>query len=540
MRAIHAVLGLMVTLTMAAQEPQRMPEIVIPAQPVETEAPPPVDQLPERELPVFTGRDVSANALVDGTAGEVILNGSATPWPATVAGVVLRTVNPGYPDIVSRLGASNGFFRILDQNNSQIFLVSALGQVGIGTTPSQMLHVSRNQDAATAILVNNNNAGTSAAAALRSLRFSAGATTMAQISAVGSGSTGVAGGANALQLWNHMSAPMVFGTADVERMRILANGNVSVGTTSDYGRFGIHDARDGGFGFRPLKETVVEANGVQFDHGIAVSTLQTVNAGVQNDGGAIGTYTAAFRRGTGRSWRAIALQAAVGVENGHTGTMSQAIGVLIDVVQNTGVVDAGYGMIINDIVASTGFGIYQSGVDDLNYFGGKVGIGTPSPSYSLHVVGSGRVTGDFTVDGNIAAKFQDLAEWVPATEDLAPGTVVVLDPNVSNQVMPSSRPYDTTVAGVVSIQPGIILGEAGAMKEQIATTGRVKVRVDATAGPIRIGDLLVSSTKPGMAMKSEAVDIAGIAMHRPGTLIGKALEPLEGGVGEILVLLSLQ
>jgi len=29
-------------------------------------------------------------------------------------------------------------------------------------------------------------------------------------------------------------------------------------------------------------------------------------------------------------------------------------------------------------------------------------------------------------------------------------------------------------------------------------------------------------------------------MHRPGTLIGKALEPLEKGQGEILVLLSLQ
>jgi hypothetical protein len=29
-------------------------------------------------------------------------------------------------------------------------------------------------------------------------------------------------------------------------------------------------------------------------------------------------------------------------------------------------------------------------------------------------------------------------------------------------------------------------------------------------------------------------------MHRPGTLIGKALEPLSEGEGEILVLLSLQ
>jgi hypothetical protein len=74
----------------------------------------------------------------------------------------------------------------------------------------------------------------------------------------------------------------------------------------------------------------------------------------------------------------------------------------------------------------------------------------------------------------------------------------------------------------------------------VATTGRVRVKVDATRGPIRVGDLLVTSDKEGVAMKSEPVDLGGIKMHRPGTIIGKALEPLDNGVGEILVLLSLQ
>jgi hypothetical protein len=540
MRAMQAVLALAITISMTAQEARQMPEIVIPPLPVEVEAPPPVDPIPERELPLFTGRDVSTNSLVDGTAGEVILNGTAAPWPSTVAGVVLRTVNPGYPDIVARLGGSLGYFRILDQNNVQLFLVKADGSVGIGTTPAQTLHLSRNQDAATAILVNNNNAGTTSAPALRSLRFSAGATTMAQITSVGSASTGVAGGANALQLWNHMSAPTVFGTADAERMRILANGNITVGSTADYGRLGVYDNRDAGYAFRSIKETVIEGNAVQFEHAAIASTVETVNTAVQNDGAAVGTYTSAYRQGSGRSWRVIGLQSAAGIVQGHDGSVSQAIGFLIGIGKGSGVIDAGYGVLIEDIDATAGFGVYQSGANDSNFFAGKIGVGTTAPTHSLHVVGSGRVTGDFTVEGNIAARFQDVAEWVPATEDLAPGTVVVLDPNVSNQVTASTRAYDTTVAGVVSVQPGIILGEGGASKEQIATTGRVKVRVDATVAPIRIGDLLVSSSRTGMAMKSEAVEIGGIAMHRPGTLIGKALEPLEGGVGEILVLLSLQ
>lgn len=157
-------------------------------------------------------------------------------------------------------------------------------------------------------------------------------------------------------------------------------------------------------------------------------------------------------------------------------------------------------------------------------------------------------TSKFTVDGNgnvsaagnIAAKYQDLAEWVPAAEDLAAGTVVVLDSTKSNQVISSHKSYDTRVAGVISAQPGITLGEKGDNKVLVATTGRVLVNVDATNGPIEIGDLLVTSDREGVAMKSQPVEIGGVQIHRPGTLIGKALEPLASGTGKILVLLSLQ
>lgn len=171
---------------------------------------------------------------------------------------------------------------------------------------------------------------------------------------------------------------------------------------------------------------------------------------------------------------------------------------------------------------------------------GNVGIGTFSPTAKLHVAGDGRVTGNLTVDGNIAAKYQDVAEWVPAAEQLDAGTVVVLDTTKSNQVTSSFKSYDTRVAGVISAQPGITLGEKSDSKVLVATTGRVYVNVDATSGPIEIGDLLVTSDREGCAMKSAAVEIGGVRIHRPGTLIGKALEPLRSGTGKILVLLSLQ
>ncbi|HEV7921301.1 MAG TPA: hypothetical protein VGR02_10990 [Thermoanaerobaculia bacterium] len=157
------------------------------------------------------------------------------------------------------------------------------------------------------------------------------------------------------------------------------------------------------------------------------------------------------------------------------------------------------------------------------------------------ITAAGNITAVGTISGgNVIAKYQDVAEWVPAEEDIAAATVVVLDPERSNHVIASSTAYDETVAGVVSARPGIILGEGGDGSVKVATTGRVKVKADATKAAIRIGDLLVTSGKPGMAMKSERIEVGGMRIHRPGTVVGKALEPLAQGEGEILVLLSLQ
>jgi hypothetical protein len=192
----------------------------------------------------------------------------------------------------------------------------------------------------------------------------------------------------------------------------------------------------------------------------------------------------------------------------------------------------------NSMIKVSGMRVGNLGMPEINSTGAPLLLNADS-DFDVQV-GTDENPRGLVVKGNIAAKFQDLAEWVPTTAELGAGTVVVLDPARSNHVLASSRSYDTSVAGVVSPQPGIILGDAGPSKTLVATTGRVRVRVDATKHPIAIGDLLVTGDKPGVAMKSIAADLQGIAIHRPGTVLGKALEPLPAGTGEILVLLSLQ
>lgn len=173
--------------------------------------------------------------------------------------------------------------------------------------------------------------------------------------------------------------------------------------------------------------------------------------------------------------------------------------------------------------------------------GGRLLFSVDSGATSAMTITTAGVTMKGTVSAdNIIAKYQDVAEWVPSAEPLDAGTVVVLDSTHSNRVTASGSAYDTRVAGVVSDKPGFLLGEESATKEKVATTGRVKVKVDASYGTIHIGDLLVSSPIAGTAMVSSPVEVAGIKMHRPGTIIGKALEPMVSGRGEILVLLSLQ
>ena len=127
----------------------------------------------------------------------------------------------------------------------------------------------------------------------------------------------------------------------------------------------------------------------------------------------------------------------------------------------------------------------------------------------------------------------DVAEYMPVTENVTPGTVMVI--REDGILQPSTTTYDHGVAGIVSTSPGVSLGtkEGGNSGEQlIAIAGRVPCKVDASHGPIHPRDLLTTSNNPGYAMKATDPKI--------GTILGKAMGSLESGTGTIEVLVTLQ
>jgi hypothetical protein len=148
-------------------------------------------------------------------------------------------------------------------------------------------------------------------------------------------------------------------------------------------------------------------------------------------------------------------------------------------------------------------------------------------------------TGDVHADGIMYADdfrtgSADIAEWVYASEPVEPGDVVEHDPLNPGCYRRSSDALSSLIAGVVSTEPGVVLGDGSIEGERalLALTGIVPVKVTDEGGPIEAGDLLVASSTPGHAMRWSG-DHGYLC-----TLVGKALEPMTGSEGVILVLLT--
>jgi hypothetical protein len=327
--------------------------------------------------------------------------------------------------------------------------------------------------------------------------------------------------------------PLFTGTHKIGNSTIFQTGGaIGIGTTAPHGVLNVQETpansfvirgtttRTSGFGAGVVGETTnPEGFGVLgiSSNGVAMSGWQT-GAGYA----VIGNNFSLDASGGGGGVEGL-IQATKGFSNAVRGTALGTSGPTVAVFGEQFSPDGEAGLFINRA-------------------GGNILVGSVSQNPDITVF---RVDGAGTVyaNGGFQPSGADFAESMAVSGDRSKyvaGDLLVIDPNANRHLALAQQPYSTLVAGIYSTKPGMLgstrkVDEAAAKDEvPLAVVGIVPCKVTAENGAIQVGDLLVTSSIRGHAMR-------GTDRSRMlGAVVGKALEPLPKGTGVIQVLVTLQ
>jgi hypothetical protein len=162
---------------------------------------------------------------------------------------------------------------------------------------------------------------------------------------------------------------------------------------------------------------------------------------------------------------------------------------------------------------------------------------TPANVARINAAGRGFFNGGTQTTG------ADLAEAFDVNGDLQSyeaGDVLVISTDKDRAVAKSGEPYSTLVAGVYATKPGVLLTEEHidtdiSDKVPMGVIGVIPTKVCMEGGAIKRGDMLVTSSQAGVAMKADPDKV------KVGQVIGKALQDYNGSaVEKIKVLVSIK
>ena len=304
--------------------------------------------------------------------------------------------------------------------------------------------------------------------------------------------TGVMGsaGADGTGVAGLASAPS--GCGSLELCGAIGVSGKASGSTNNVGVSG--SVSGGGFGVQGFSDTA-SGFGVQGN---------APNTGVQG----VATSTAFFAAGVWGN-----ATATTGVTRGVFGTSSSSAGIGVHGIAATG-------------------GQFETGAGNE-----IIGRGLGHTNFRVNDMGKVFADGGFQTGG---ADFAESFAVRGGREHYEAGDLLVIDRRGKRQMALAQHPYSKAVAGIYSTKPGL-LGTVHTMFEPeieeeipLAVVGVVPCKVSAENGAIGPGDLLVSSSVPGFAMKGTN------RKKMLGAVVGKALEPLTSGNGIILVLVTLQ
>lgn len=351
-----------------------------------------------------------------------------------------------------------------------------------------------------------------------------------------------------------MSSPTTVNAAPL--LYVAPAGGVGIGTTSPTAGLDIEQSSnpDTGGITVGLKVNNTITGGSTTDY--PQNYLQTLYSGSGTQSYLYGQATEVIQQGPGSLTNGYSSLFRV-VNNSSTGgSITNGYGVFVDTPQGGGTIMNAYGLYIRPQTVSgvsTGYSIFQAGPSDINSFAGSVGIGTTSPGAKLEIDGNLKLTSGSGASVTYADGTQqttawtgvlcggDYAESVDVTGDRShyePGDVLVIDPNSPGKFLKSAEPYSTSVTGIYSTKPGAVGRRLTGIKSPdevpMAMIGIVPTKVSAENGPVHPGDLLVTSSTIGYAMKGTDRSLL------TGAVIGKALGNLDSGKGEIEVVVTLQ
>ncbi len=152
-------------------------------------------------------------------------------------------------------------------------------------------------------------------------------------------------------------------------------------------------------------------------------------------------------------------------------------------------------------------------------------------------------TGKGFFNGGTQTGGADIAEAFDVkglTSDYEPGDILVISASNDRSVEKSSKSYSNLVAGVYATKPGVLLTEENVDSELIGKVpmgviGVIPTKVCMEGGSIKRGDLLVTSSISGVAMK------ANLKKVKIGQVLGKALQDYnQNSIGKIQVLVSIK